>query len=371
MRILCFIDSLGSGGAQRQITQLAIGFKEKGHEVEFLVYHKEDFYREILMKNDIPINEIICDSYFRRVLGIRSFIRKGKYDLVLSFLEGVSLIATLVGFPNRRWKLIVGERNANPKILKSVKLRFYRWMHLFVDKIVANSHSNIEMVHKINPFVKNKSSVINNIVDFSKFNVSENHEYRQNGKTRILVAATQVYRKNALGLVRALATMNTKERNKFDIVWFGERIEEPYFDNSFNEVKAMVAKNNLQDIIRFEDSTPEIHKYMITVDAVALFSFYEGQPNTIIEGMSCGKPVICSDVSDISTLLSHCPNLIFDPNSTDSICRSLNALMELSNKELNELGCYNRRVAESLFDKSKIVDKYLNLFNSVYDSARG
>ena len=244
-------------------------------------------------------------------------------------------------------------------------------MHLFVDKIVSNSHSNIEMIHKINPYVKNKSSVINNIVDFSKFNVLENFKYRQNGRTRILVAATQVYRKNALGLVIALAAMSPKKRSKLDIVWFGERIEEPYFDKSFSEVEAMISKHNLQDSIRFEDSTPKIHEYMMTVDAVALFSFYEGQPNTIIEGMSCGKPVICSNVSDIPTLLNHCPDLIFDPNSTESICRSLNSLVELTNKELYELGNYNRNVAEFLFDKSKIVDQYLNLFKSVYDKGRG
>ena len=39
MKILCVIDSLGSGGAQRQLVGLAIGFKERGHEVSFLVYH--------------------------------------------------------------------------------------------------------------------------------------------------------------------------------------------------------------------------------------------------------------------------------------------------------------------------------------------
>lgn len=33
MKILCVIDSLGSGGAQRQLVSLAKGFKEKGNEV--------------------------------------------------------------------------------------------------------------------------------------------------------------------------------------------------------------------------------------------------------------------------------------------------------------------------------------------------
>lgn len=39
MKILCVIDCLGSGGAQRQLVNLATAFKEKGHEVSFLVYH--------------------------------------------------------------------------------------------------------------------------------------------------------------------------------------------------------------------------------------------------------------------------------------------------------------------------------------------
>jgi len=38
MIILCVIDTLGSGGAQRQLVNIAIGFKERGHTVSFLVY---------------------------------------------------------------------------------------------------------------------------------------------------------------------------------------------------------------------------------------------------------------------------------------------------------------------------------------------
>ena len=35
MNILCVIDILGSGGAQRQLVNIAIGFKERGHTVSF------------------------------------------------------------------------------------------------------------------------------------------------------------------------------------------------------------------------------------------------------------------------------------------------------------------------------------------------
>ena len=48
MRILCVIDSLGSGGAQRQMVSLAQGMVARSHEVEFFVYHPElDHFKQI------------------------------------------------------------------------------------------------------------------------------------------------------------------------------------------------------------------------------------------------------------------------------------------------------------------------------------
>ena len=43
-RILCFIDSLGAGGAQRQLVNLAFGLKKRDYIVSFLVYLVDDFY---------------------------------------------------------------------------------------------------------------------------------------------------------------------------------------------------------------------------------------------------------------------------------------------------------------------------------------
>ena len=58
--ILFFIDSLGSGGAQRQIVQLALGFKERNYKVSFLIYNKaaSKFYYEYLRENEIWIDDI-------------------------------------------------------------------------------------------------------------------------------------------------------------------------------------------------------------------------------------------------------------------------------------------------------------------------
>ena len=53
MRLLCFIDSLGAGGAQRQLVTLAIEFAKRGYDVEFLLYEHNDFYLPTLRDNNI------------------------------------------------------------------------------------------------------------------------------------------------------------------------------------------------------------------------------------------------------------------------------------------------------------------------------
>ena len=58
MKILCVIDSLGSGGAQRQMVNLARGFKSKGYDVEMLIYYPQlNFFRPEVEKAGGRIHE--------------------------------------------------------------------------------------------------------------------------------------------------------------------------------------------------------------------------------------------------------------------------------------------------------------------------
>ena len=133
MRILFVIDSLGSGGAQRQLVELAIGFKEKGHSVSFLIYHNLIFYKEILNEELIDIQVINESSFLIRFIRMRSSIRTIKPDAVISFLDSPNFLCVLSGFPFRKWKLLIGERSSNPNMLKNIHQYFFKFFHLFAD----------------------------------------------------------------------------------------------------------------------------------------------------------------------------------------------------------------------------------------------
>lgn len=360
MKILCFIDSLGSGGAQRQLVELAKGFKERGHNVSFLVYHHEPFFLHDIQQNEIAYTCISEGNFIKRIFKIRKFIREGNFDAVVSFLEAANFIATLSGFPYRKWRLIVGERSANPKILKSFKLRFYRFFHLFANFVVANSHENIKLVKKINPLISNKKcKVIYNIIDFNFWNKENYNSIESNRKFHLVVAASHQYLKNSKGLIKAVALLNSTLRHQLKIDWYGDERS----DDSLNEAKILIEKLELQNTITFFPATTEIKSKMQQADAIGLFSFHEGLPNVICEAMSIGKPIISSAVSDIPILLNNNPKLIFNPYDENEISSTLSYLMSLSSDQLNKIGEENMNNATRFFAKEQIVSEYLNLMN--------
>lgn len=359
MKILCVIDVLGSGGAQRQLVNLAIGFKKRGHIVSFLVYHHHDFYVDILKQNNIPIHEILESNYLKRLIKMRKFIRHGEFNAVLSFLQASNFISEISGLPNHKWKLVVGERSANPAIFKSIKLRLFRWFHLLADHVVANSHENLRMVREINPLLCiEKCHVIYNTVNFDLWKPNENYVPFKSGKFNLIVAASHRNLKNLDGLVEAVNLLSIEEKEKLRVEWYGSDQN----DKSKVQANIKIDRYNLAHIFNFFEPITHIHEKVQQADAVALFSHLEGLPNTVCEGMAAGKPVIASNVSDIPLLIKR-KEFIFNPNSPIDIAKVLSLLLNTNEYELKLIGEENRAYAMSLFNNDIIIDRYLELLS--------
>ena len=358
MKILCFIDSLVSGGAQRQLVNLAIVFQKKGHCVSFLTYSFGNFYLNLLKDANIEVCQIKTNNYVSRVLECRSFIRKGQYDVVLSFLETPSFISEVAGFPFHKWKIVVGERSSSPRILNTLKGRIYRWFHLLADVVVSNSQCNRDIVRRAIPLLsKRKNITIYNLYDLNRLNPQNyKREDRLDGKFHLLVAASHLRVKNLKNLVIAISLLPQEKRERLLVEWYGRQE-----DMCFNESLLLIQELEMEDSFRFYPPTLEIYSKMFNADAVGLFSIYEGLPNTICEAMCLGKVVITTDVSDNRYLLQN-DKLISDAFSPQSIAGTLSYLLDLSAQELENIGEKNRVRAQALFDEELIVGQYLAIF---------
>lgn len=361
MNILCIIDSLCSGGAQRQLVNLAKEFKNRGHNVSFLVYHKKDFYLKELKEFDIKVTHIIEPNYLKRLIKMRKFIRNGNYDGVISFLEAANFIATIAGFPFRKWKLVVGERSANPEILKSFKLKFYRWMHLFASYVVANSYTNLEMVRKINPFLpEKKCKVIYNLIKTEAPKLKISKINNGNHKSNLVIAASYSELKNLDGLIEAVRLLPKHLQNKLSINWYGQQD----IDKSFIRGLKKIKDYQLESIFNLNNVTNNVPHKIMNAHGVGLFSHYEGFPNIICEGMTLKKPIICTNTSDLPRLFIDEVNaFLCIANDPKSIASALEKWLEMDKIKYDKMINANIELLKSHFNSNEIIDEYLQLLS--------
>ncbi|MEC4008534.1 glycosyltransferase [Myroides odoratimimus] len=363
MNLLFFIDELGSGGAQRQMVNLALEIVKLDHKVTFLTYRKSQFYEEILLDHNIVIINIPeSGGYLRRVLSCRKIIRKGGYDSVLAFLEGPCFIAEVSSFPFRKWKLVVGERSANPSILTSLKQKLYRILHFKADYVVANSQCNIDMLLQVNPFLKkNKCSVIYNLYDISKFKINEDFIYKSDNRINLIIPSNLRYWKNLDGLIEGVNLLTVEEKLCLKIEWYGHEFD---IDDSKKEGEKKIKQYGLESIFTFHPPTKEILPIMSNADAIGLFSHFEGLSNTICEAMALGKPIITTRVSDNEIFIKDRETgFLCDSKDFNSISKALSDLIRTNGEELSLMGTKNREIFESLFNRETILNGYLKLLS--------
>jgi glycosyltransferase involved in cell wall biosynthesis len=361
--ILCVIDDLTAGGAQRQLVNLGLGLKSFGHDVSFLTYHKKTFYEQIIDEAGIKLILIEEPNALKRLIKFRRFIRNSKYTSIISFLGVPSFLTSYAAFPSKKFTLIVGERSNNPEMKKSIKSKLIRLFYFKSDFIVANSFSNIELVKSILPWIsENKFKVIYNGLNLNKFHSNLDFKFRSNPRFTIIIPASYRKLKNLLGLIEAVHLLNKNEQDKLLIQWYGDKSTKGNHDSIFETATALIEQYKLQDVFQLNDATHEVAEKMKLADAVGLFSFFEGLPNAICEGMACGKPIIASMVSDVPLLIEDGVNgFICDANQPETIVNSIRKLLSLDKQQLSSMGLLNRTKAEKLFDEITITRAYEEL----------
>ena len=371
MKILCVIDTLSSGGAQRQMVSLAIHFSRCGHEVSFLTYYPGDFFHGLLLQEGIPCTFLNEPRPLQKILKVRQFIRNGSQDIVLSFLDGPNLLCELSGLPWRRWGLIVGERSANLALFKNFKTRFLRLLHHCADFVVANSRSNQEMLEAVRPGLKNKIMVIYNMVDLQKFSPVQTNPSRRTEKIRLVIAANHTHVKNLCGLARAISLLSPEEQAQLCIEWYGNKESEPPPYQSYMNAVAAINAESVGHVIKLSPAVSHIEKKIQGADAIGLFSFFEGLPNAVCEGMACEKPIVGSHVSDMKHLVTEGVNgFLCDPCSAESMAAALRKLLACTPAQLSEMGKVSRQKAEELFSPEKTGDRYLSLMQKALAKKR-
>lgn len=356
-KILLFTDSLGAGGAQRQLVGLAIMLKEKGYDVKVSTYYDIDFYKKQLDDAGVP-NELIpgADNTKKRILAVRSYFKKEHADWVIAYQETPSLVACAAKVLGCNYKLMVSERNTTQVVGMNERVRFflYRW----ADAIVPNSYSQEKYLAEHHPWMKRKLKTITNFVDLEHFNVVER---KKRDVPEIAIAASIWESKNTLGFIDAVAEL-AKKGHKFHVSWYGKTESDIEY---FNKCQSKIEDYGVQEYIELKEKTKQIKTVYQTADFFCLPSFYEGTPNVICEAISTGLPVACSDVCDNSIYVHEGVNgFLFNPLDTASIANAFKKMLSVDITEYAKLSTSSRAIAEEKLSQARFINEYIEIIES-------
>lgn len=356
-KIILFTDSLGAGGAQRQLVGLAIMLKNSAYNVTVATYFNIDFYKKHL--DDAGVRNILipnADDCKKRILAVRSFFKKEKPDWVIAYQETPSLVACMAKATGCNFRLIVSERNTTQRIGMNERVRFL--LYRFANAIVPNSYAQQEFLSTHYSWMNCKLKTITNFVDLEHFNYVERQKHKV---PEIVVAASIWASKNTLGFIEAIKIVVEKGYN-LHVSWYGKT--ENNIDY-YNECYKKIQEYNLQTFIDLKEKTKQIKQVYKGADFFCLPSFYEGTPNVICEGISTGLPVICSNVCDNHIYVQSGINgLLFDPNNSEDMAAKISEALDLSEHDYLKYSYNSRSIAENKLSKDKFVNSYIEIIES-------
>ncbi|REK66485.1 MAG: glycosyltransferase family 1 protein [Cohnella sp.] len=327
---------------------------------------------------DIPIDRKISPiSNLKTIWKMYQLIRSERYDIVHVHTPIAALLGRIAAKLARTPYVIYTAHGFyfHEGMKKSTYRFFYlleKWAaRLLTDWLLLQSKEDYELCVR-KKFKKRERIIhLSNGVDIAnKFNpglvdqqmLVQMREELQVKSTDIVFAfiGRFVREKGILELMQAFQKLS-QQRPDVKLILIGDVLSSER-DQSLNRLLENYLANPSIIKLGFRKDIPDL---LALSDVFVLPSHREGLPRSIIEAMAMEKPIIASNIRGCREEVFHGENgFLFEKNNSEQLYEYMLQLAE--NPSLRKrMGLRSRELAEELFDERKVVEKQLELFNSL------
>jgi glycosyltransferase involved in cell wall biosynthesis len=367
-RVLHCVNSIGGGGAERELRNLLVNSKSSDIEHGLFAWKTGEFEEDI-RNCGIPfyLTPVSKTRPWEAITSVLKAIRKWKPDIIQSWGTQFDVVGGIAGRISGI-KVIANEQNSKFVYESGMayKGRWFTQMRPWaLRNLIVAAYANSQVGAD---YLKNDIGLQVPIkVILNGLELDEIHNARALSKRdfgipddvpTIVAASRLVAHKRVDMLVRTISELSQGGIHVHLIVCGNGPEQE--------KIEGMITKLGLSKQVHMLGRRKDVWSVMKAGDVFANPSLVEGMPNSVMEAMACGSPLILSNIASHLELAAETNSAVFfDVDNQSSL--TLNLAKVLSDKDqLNQMGFASRDTASKYG-----IDKMCTEFDKLYKSLLG
>lgn len=370
MDVVFITDHLIRGGADRQLHRIATTLQRRGWRVGVITMLPSVAYLDDLRAAGVAVHE--CSPTlgwppamaFRVALRMTAQLRRWRPSVVITFNYHGDIMGRICGRLAGVRAVVSSLRTAHVK--NGLRRQLYRRTERLIALTASNSHAGIAYMVARGLLTPAKTLVIPNGIEAADFpSPVPREEVRAEfglGPDDFAWLAVGNLRaaKDYPTLLAALALCGGAH-----LLIAGDGEDEA-------ALRADAQRRGLDGRVRFLGSRTDVGRLLKGCDAYVLSSAWEGLPNTVMEAMAAGVPVVSTDAGGVRELVVEgVTGRIVPCGDPAALAGRMGDLMALPPAGRLAMGAAGRARIETHFDNDRVVDRWETLIRQVVHAASG
>ncbi|NNH79062.1 glycosyltransferase [Acinetobacter sp. ANC 5380] len=302
-KVMFFLPTLGGGGAERTVIQLANSFAEQGLQIDLAVCNLNGEKAKLLaeVNSKIQLINFNCGRVANALFPLKKRLQEQQYDCVVATQTHTNIICAFAKKLARVNTRLIFREVSTPS--KNMKLSGFKkfiltslinWTYNTADQVVCVSNGVLEDFREYYGYQKqNLITIYNPVIDdayLAKQKAPVEHYFFQPEQKVILAVGRLTEAKNFGFLIRSFAKLHQQHpETRLLILGEGELRA---------EFEALVTSLGLQDVVDLPGFDPNPYAYLKYADLFVLSSNWEGLPGVLIQALA----------SKIKVVSTNCPS---------------------------------------------------------------
>lgn len=349
-RVLNVVGSLVMGGTERYLSRiLPLLRSEHGLDVELFLLNPVGPLLETVESDGVPIRTTVdrrkdgrtpLHAIPLRLRDMAALIRRGRYDIVHSYLFHAEVLATAAARIARTPRIIISRRALYPwrRPQGVVPYALETMTNALADEMIANSDTVMRDVERTERLLPRIRGVIHNGVDVMTFEMARP---ATEGRLRMLTVGALADRKGQEYAIEALALVRQAGIDA-ELTLVGDGPNEA-------SLRDLAARCDVSSDVAFAGLSKDPRPFLTKADLFVLPSRQEGFSNALLEAMASGLPVVATDVGGNAEALEHgVGGRIVPPRDARALAAAIVNLAR-GRSSLPQMGAANRERIERHF----------------------